>query len=717
VNFEGGIRIRASLPLALQILGLVGGALVIAQLATIGLTLLLPPPQPSPYSLADIAQELKGAKVPASGDRPLVRTVLAEPPSYRSQGWVVSPRARDELAGLVGASSDDVRLLFYLPPPAGMVGFPPQVRVKPAALTSFSGGGFGEDAQIVNVGFGPPPGAFPGPPAGAFPSGGPPNGGFPGGGFPGSGAGQALPGGFGPGGANGPTSSHARPPFGAGASGAGGPSGASWGGGRAPGWSAPGFAAPGDRAPPVGLPTRIFMTFPGLAPLIAAQAASDNGSPARSAPAPPPAQPEVAEPDLPAKTEKQGSLEPARTAQRAVSTPAPAPIQARSLVPDTDLSGLLAPAPLVAQKTGDGSGWILGAPAAGHHAAGVRSMAFVPGDFVAAVRLGPGRWVTVRPAPEPFPNRWQRRIFLWFATAMLLITPFAWLFARRLTGPLAEFAAAAERLGRDPAAAPANLTGPAEVGRAARAFNHMQARLKRFVDDRTAMVGAIGHDLRTPLARMRFRLERAPEGLKRGMLNDIQQMEDMLNSVLTFIRDASEPAVRQRIDLRSIIECAVEDAELVGGDVVLAPGPPVSVEVDPLAIRRVAANLIDNAVKYGGRAEVSLQSDGADVTVAVTDDGPGLDPSEIERVFLPFYRSDAARTMNLGGIGLGLSVSRSIARAHGGDVRLFNRDHGLGAQLTLPLATSAAVRLDPKRSLTPAGLDPAALAGACRRQG
>ena len=320
---------------------------------------------------------------------------------------------------------------------------------------------------------------------------------------------------------------------------------------------------------------------------------------------------------------------------------------------------------------------------------GLAPAPYVRGDFVAAVRTGPGRWVVVQPRPEPFPNSWQRRVLLWFALAFALVAPAGWLFARRLARPLGEFAAAAERLGRDPSGAAVALSGPAEIGRAARAFSAMQARLKRFVDDRTAMVGAISHDLRTPLARMRFRMERAPPELRAGMLHDIGQMEEMISSVLVFIRDASEPSIRERVDLRSILECVVDDAALVGGEAVLDPGAPLSVEVDALGVRRVLANLVDNALKYGERATVRMYAEGGEAVAEVVDDGPGLPAEELERVFLPFYRSQGARSLNTGGIGLGLAVSRSIARAHGGDVRLIDgRERGVRAQLRLPLAAA-----------------------------
>jgi signal transduction histidine kinase len=317
---------------------------------------------------------------------------------------------------------------------------------------------------------------------------------------------------------------------------------------------------------------------------------------------------------------------------------------------------------------------------------GMASPPFVDGDFVAALRVVPGRWITVQPAPEPFPNSWQRRVLLSFAVSFALVAPLGYLFARRLAAPLAAFAAAAERLGRDPSGPVLALAGPAEIGRAASAFTLMQQRLKRYIDDRTAMVGAISHDLRTPLARMRFRLERAPAALKAGMLGDVAQMEEMITSVLVFIRDASEPAVRERVDLRSIVECVVDDAALVGGDAVLDPGAPASVEVDSLGVQRVVTNLVENALKYGRSAHVRLFTDGDEAVTEIIDTGPGLPESELERVFLPFYRAQPARTLNQGGIGLGLAVSRSIARAHGGDVKLYNLGEGLVAQLRLPLA-------------------------------
>ncbi|HVX57655.1 MAG TPA: ATP-binding protein, partial [Candidatus Saccharimonadales bacterium] len=308
------------------------------------------------------------------------------------------------------------------------------------------------------------------------------------------------------------------------------------------------------------------------------------------------------------------------------------------------------------------------------------------GDFIAALRLADGMWAVVQPKPEPFPNSWQRRVLLWFLISFALVAPLGWLFARRLVRPIAGFAYAAEQLGRDPTAAILALEGPAEVGRAAHAFNRMQSRLRSFVDDRTAMVGAISHDLRTPLTRLRFRIEDVPDDLRESMLAEVDEMEQMIASVLAFIRDASEPGSRETLDLRRIVEDVVEDAVFVGKPVTLEHGMHAEVEVDPLGIRRLLTNLVENAVKYGGSARIRLFTDHQEAIAEVRDNGPGLPEDELERVFQPFYRAPAARASNKHGTGLGLAVCRSIARAHGGDVRLWRGDQGLVAQVRLPLA-------------------------------
>jgi signal transduction histidine kinase len=264
------------------------------------------------------------------------------------------------------------------------------------------------------------------------------------------------------------------------------------------------------------------------------------------------------------------------------------------------------------------------------------------------------------------------------------------LFSRRITAPIRAFAEAAEHLGRDPRQGGLPLSGSAEIGKAAIAFNRMQERLKRYVDDRTAMVAAISHDLRTPLARIRFKVEDAPEAVKEPVIRDIERMEHMINAVLAFIRDASEPSHRERLDLRSVLEVAADDAAAMGDDVpVSGEDRPIIVDGDPNALVRVFGNLIENALKYGSTAEARVFQADDHAVVEVVDCGPGLAAGEMERVFQPFYRADPARTLNDDGVGLGLAVARSIVRGHGGDIVLRqNAPSGLIARVSLPLAAT-----------------------------
>jgi signal transduction histidine kinase len=182
-----------------------------------------------------------------------------------------------------------------------------------------------------------------------------------------------------------------------------------------------------------------------------------------------------------------------------------------------------------------------------------------------------------------------------------------------------------------------------------------------------------------------------PDDVRAGMLADVEEMEQMISSVLAFIRDASEPGARERLDLSSIVEDVVEEAVFVGKDVRLEGSEQAAVDVDAIGMRRVLDNLIENAVKYGHEARVRLFVDRADAVAEVSDSGPGLADSELEQVFLPFYRAAAARASGTHGSGLGLAVCRSIARAHGGDVRLRRGARGMVAQLRLPLAVDFAM--------------------------
>lgn len=297
-----------------------------------------------------------------------------------------------------------------------------------------------------------------------------------------------------------------------------------------------------------------------------------------------------------------------------------------------------------------------------------------------------GRWTVVQRKPLVRLSDWQRRLALWFSLSALAMAPVAWVFARRLTKPIKVFAEAAERLGRDPLAPPLEVRGPAEIGAAARAFNEMQQRLRRYVEDRTAMMGAIAHDLRTPLTRLRFRIEGLPDAQRRKYAADLDQMEEMITATLAFVRDASRPGERTQLELSSLVESLCDEMAETGSRTEVERGEKVVLQGDPMALRRLVSNLLDNAVKFGGEARARVFADADSAIVEIDDDGPGIPAADSEKVFEPFYRREPSRSRQTGGIGLGLAVVRSIARGHGGDVSLINRvGGGLTARVNLPI--------------------------------
>lgn len=310
-------------------------------------------------------------------------------------------------------------------------------------------------------------------------------------------------------------------------------------------------------------------------------------------------------------------------------------------------------------------------------------LTFAP--FAAAVRQPDGRWATVEP-PRGLLSPWQQRVLLALAISMLLLAPLVWFMARRLTRPIRVFAEAAERLGADPEAEPLTPSGPSEVRTAIHAFNDMQASLRDHMRRRTQTVAAIAHDLRTPLTRLRFRAEQAPEAVRDRMAADIEEMDALIAQAMAYVRGEATPERREAFDLDALAADCAEGFSETGGAVTFDGGGEMPVEADPAALRRALANLIANAVQYGGAARVKALSQGGRAVITVEDDGPGLGEAELESVFEPFHRAERSRSRQTGGAGLGLTVARQAARAFGGDVTLTNRsDGGLCARLTLPL--------------------------------
>ncbi len=311
--------------------------------------------------------------------------------------------------------------------------------------------------------------------------------------------------------------------------------------------------------------------------------------------------------------------------------------------------------------------------------------------FTAALRQPDGRWRSVQSPGRRLSTEFKTHVALLILAGLLANVPLALWFSRALSAPIQRFAEAADRLGRNPDAAPLKRSGPSEIVRAADSFNAMQARLNRLVNERTHMVAAIAHDLRTPLARLSFRLEGLQAPLREKTLADIEEMKAMISAALDFIQNDRHRGERAMLDFRLLVESVVDNAADIGADAELVPGPPVTVDGDPLALRRMVMNLVENALKYGRCARLQLRREHDECVLWIDDDGPGIDPSQREQLLLPFVRGESSRNRDTGGIGLGLSVAHSIVLAHGGDLSLDNRDEGgLRVSVRLPCQPATA---------------------------
>ncbi len=302
-----------------------------------------------------------------------------------------------------------------------------------------------------------------------------------------------------------------------------------------------------------------------------------------------------------------------------------------------------------------------------------------------SVRLADGTWLNAFADRPPVPplGRAFLASFLISATAVALVGAFG---IRWASTPMRQLANAADRLGRGETFEPLAETGPEETRHANIAFNRMRERLERYIRDRTAMLAAIAHDLRTPITTLRLRAEFIEdEDARAKILETLAEMQAMAEAVLAFARGDSESEATRPTDVTALVESIVEDVAESGRDARFEESPTVTLKCRPFALKRAVGNLIDNATFYGKRARVRVEPAKDEVRIVVEDEGPGIPTADLERVFDPFVRLENSRSRETGGAGLGLSIARSIFRAHGGDLVLENRaEGGLRAIGTLP---------------------------------
>lgn len=303
-----------------------------------------------------------------------------------------------------------------------------------------------------------------------------------------------------------------------------------------------------------------------------------------------------------------------------------------------------------------------------------------------SAQLPDGTWLNGR-LGAPQPDKWLlgRLSLATLALYVLVFGAVLWI-AARITRPLRNLRRAAESFEGRRELAPVEPKGPSDLRQAIQAFNAMNLRVVSLLDEKDRMLGAIGHDLRTPLASLRIRAESVtPPEESEALVRTIEEMSETLEDILVLARTgrAREPA--RRIDVAALADAVVEEFHALGADVTFEPSSRLPAEVQPNLLRRAIRNLIDNAVKYGARARVRVVAEGTGAAIEIDDDGPGLSAEQAEMVLRPFERLESSRSRDTGGAGLGLAIAQAVAESHGGSLTLTNRpEGGLRARLTVP---------------------------------
>ncbi|MFM9865547.1 MAG: sensor histidine kinase [Micropepsaceae bacterium] len=310
-----------------------------------------------------------------------------------------------------------------------------------------------------------------------------------------------------------------------------------------------------------------------------------------------------------------------------------------------------------------------------------------PSRLDISVEVEPKRWLNVSAIPPAAPSVMWPMIWAGALAAVLVALAAVWA-AGRVARPIAGLTAAAERMGRGDGLVLAPEEGPQDVKAAASAFNTMAARLRRMIEDQRALLNAVGHDLRTPIASLRIRTELVKDAeLQMKMRGSLDEMERLTEATLAAARGGESGEPTRPVDLPSLIEAVCDDLADMGSPVAFATLPAARTDGRASELRRALRNLIENAVRYGARAHVSMTVDGGFASIAVDDEGPGIPDDKLAHVMKPFVRLEESRNVETGGHGLGLTIARAIAERHAGELLLVNRtEGGLRATLRLPLA-------------------------------
>jgi len=303
-----------------------------------------------------------------------------------------------------------------------------------------------------------------------------------------------------------------------------------------------------------------------------------------------------------------------------------------------------------------------------------------------SIRLSDGVWLNMWTDNIEGPPPWAGKTLQWFVLLLIVLVISGLVIARRMARPMAQLADAADRFGLGYSQSPLPENGPREVRRTIRAFNQMQERLHKHITDRSQMLAAVSHDLRTPITTLSLRAEyiEDPE-MRDKTLATLAEMEAILTATLGLARDEAADEKARATDLAALLQSVVDDHADIGGNARYEGPERLIFTCRPVALKRALNNLIDNALKYGDAVVARLAANRTGAEIQIDDQGLGIPDEQLEAVFTPFFRLEVSRSRETGGTGLGLAVARTVILAHGGELSLSNRpEGGLRALIRLP---------------------------------